>query len=177
MKRTVWLWQIFGFAAVSLGGTLLHFLYEWLGGAVWIAPFSGVNESTWEHMKLLFWPLLIYAVIESFFFRSYNSFWCIKLKGILLGLCLIPTVFYLYNGVIGKSPDFVNITIFFISSAAVFIYESYLLGKRSHHCKRWPAIATLSLIGLAFILFTFTPPHLNIFKDPITNSYGISLFA
>ena len=177
MKRTVWLWQIFGFAAVSLGGTLLHFLYEWLGGAVWIAPFSGVNESTWEHMKLLFWPLLIYAVIESFFFRSYNSFWCIKLKGILLGLCLIPTVFYLYNGVIGKSPDFVNITIFFISAAAVFIYETYLLGKRSAHCRRWLAIATLSLIGLAFILFTFTPPHLNIFKDPITDSYGISLCA
>ena len=177
MKRTVWLWQIFGFAAVSLGGTLLHFLYEWLGGAVWIAPFSGVNESTWEHMKLLFWPLLIYAVIESFFFRCYNSFWCIKLKGTLLGLGLIPTVFYLYNGVIGKSPDFVNIAIFFISAAAVFIYETYLSGKRSPHCKRWLAIATLSLIGLAFILFTFTPPHLNIFKDPITYSYGISLCA
>ena len=175
MKRNVWLWQILGFACVSLSGTLLHFLYDLLGEAVWIAPFSGVNESTWEHMKLLFWPLMAYAVIESIFFRSYGGFWCAKLKGTLLGLGLIPTIFYLYNGVIGKSPDFVNIAIFFISAAAVFIYETYLLSKRSAHCKRWLAIASLCLIGAAFILFTFVPPHINIFKDPITDSYGISL--
>ena len=54
MKRTVWLWELVGLAYVSLVGTVLHFLYDWLGGAVWVAPFSGVNESTWEHMKLLF---------------------------------------------------------------------------------------------------------------------------
>jgi hypothetical protein len=53
MKRSIGIWQLAGFAATSLGGTLLHFLYEWLGEAVWIAPLSGVNESTWEHMKLL----------------------------------------------------------------------------------------------------------------------------
>ncbi len=173
MKRTVWLWQIFGFAAVSLGGTLLHFLYEWLGGAVWIAPFSGVNESTWEHMKLLFWPMLVYAVIQSLFFRSYKDFWCIKLKGTLLGLGAIPTLFYLYNGVIGKSPDFVNIAIFFISAAAVCVFETHLLGKRSPHCKKRLAIVSLCLIGAAFVIFTFMPPHIAIFMDPVTGKYGV----
>ena len=51
MKRSLGLSQFLGFAVTSLGGTLLHFLYDWLGEAVWIAPFSGVNESTlryWE---------------------------------------------------------------------------------------------------------------------------------
>jgi hypothetical protein len=52
MKKSIWIWQLWGFAVASLGGTILHFLYEWLGEAVLIAPFSGVNESTWEHMKL-----------------------------------------------------------------------------------------------------------------------------
>ena len=70
MKRTVWLWQLFGFAVTSLLGTVLHFLYEWLGEAVWIAPFSGVNESTWEHMKLLFWPMLAFAAFERLFFED-----------------------------------------------------------------------------------------------------------
>ena len=117
MKRSIGLWQLMGFAATSLGGTLLHFLFDWLGNALWIAPFSAVNESTWEHMKLLFWPMLIFAAVQSFFFRDRKDFWCVKLYGILLGLVLIPVIFYTFNGVIGKSPDWFNIAIFFISAA------------------------------------------------------------
>lgn len=49
MKQSVSLWQLMGFAVTSFSGTILHFLYEWLGEALWIAPFSGINESTWEH--------------------------------------------------------------------------------------------------------------------------------
>ena len=101
MKKSVWIWELVGYTFVSLLGTILHFLYDWLDDAVWIAPFSGVNESTWEHMKLMFWPMFIFAIVESFFFKEYNSFWCIKLGGILMGLGLIPLLFYGYNGIIG----------------------------------------------------------------------------
>ena len=94
MKRSIGRWQLLGFFVTAIGGTILHFLYEWLGGAVWVAPFSGVNESTWEHMKLLFWPMFIFAIVESFFFRDREDFWCVKLRGILLGLSLIPIIFY-----------------------------------------------------------------------------------
>ena len=124
MKRSIGLWQLMGFAVTSLAGTLLHFLYEWLGEATWIAPFSGVNESTWEHMKLLFWPMLLFAVVQSFFFHNRKEFWCIKLRGILLGLITIPVLFYTYNGVIGKSPDWLNITIFFVSAVVSYLYET-----------------------------------------------------
>ena len=174
MKRTVWIWQLFGFAAVSLLGTLLHFLYDLFGEAVWIAPFSGVNESTWEHMKLLFWPMLLYAVIESFFFKDEERFWCIKLRGTLCGLILIPVLFYTYNGVIGKSADWINIAIFFISAAVAFIYESTLFKKDSDRpCHTKAAIFVLCTIAFLFILFTFRTPEIGIFKDPITSTYGI----
>ena len=174
MKRTVWLWELFGFSIVSLVGTLLHFLYEWLGGATWIAPFSGVNESTWEHMKLLFWPMLIFAAVQSFFFRAYEDFWCIKLRGILLGLGLIPIIFYTYNGVIGKSPDWINIAIFFVSAAAVYVYETKELNRQSRECKhRWAAIAAICFIAVLFVIFTFITPNIGIFIDPVTGKYGI----
>ena len=137
MKRTVWIWELFGFAITALGGTLLHFLYDLSGEAIWIAPFSGVNESTWEHMKLLFWPMLIFAVIQSFFFLEYKSFWCVKLRGILLGLVSIPIIFYTYNGVIGHSPDWINIAIFFICAFLAYLYETRALnGEKcavNHH--------------------------------------------
>lgn len=174
MKRSIGLWQLMGFAVTSLGGTLLHFLYEWLGDAVWVAPFSGVNESTWEHMKLLFLPMFIYAVIQSFFFRNCEDFWCVKLRGILLGLGLIPILFYTYNGVIGRSPDWINIAIFFISAAVAYLYETRLFNSESIRCKSPKlAITALSAIALLFVVFTFLTPEIGIFKDPLTGTYGI----
>jgi len=174
MKRQIGLWQLFGYAVTSVGGTLLHYLYEWTGEAVWSAPFSGVNESTWEHMKLLFFPMFIYAVVQSFFFRDREDFWCVKLRGILLGLSLIPVIFYTYNGVIGPSPDYINIAIFFVSSAIAFIFETRLFKRENTVC-RHPrlALGALCLIALLFAIFTFATPEIGIFKDPITGAYGI----
>ncbi len=174
MKRSFFLPQLLGFIFTAIGGTMLHFLYDWTGEATWAALFSGVNESTWEHMKLLFFPMFIYAIIESRFFRDTDSFWCIKLRGTLLGLALIPLIFCTYNGVIGKSPDWVNISIFFISAAAAYIYEARLLDKASLRCGRPRlAIAVFAVIALLFVLFTFVTPELEIFRDPVNGTYGI----
>ena len=174
MKRSIGLWQLMGFAITSLLGTVLHFLYDWLGETVCIAPFSGVNESTWEHMKLLFWPMFIYAAVQSFFFRDRKNFWCVKLRGILLGICLIPVIFYTYNGAIGKSPDWLNIAIFFLSAAVAYIYETQAFLKNKITCNHSKvAFFILCLIGVLFTVFTFMPPTLGVFKDPLTGIYGI----
>ena len=149
-------------------------MYECLGESVWIAPFSGVNESTWEHMKLLFWPMVIFAVAESFFFRDREDFWCIKLRGMLLGILLIPVIFYTYNGVIGKSPDLINIAIFFVSAAVAFIFETNLLKKDMlTRPNKKTAIALICLIAAMFVIFTFKTPKIDIFKDPLTGEYGV----
>jgi hypothetical protein len=117
--------------------------------------------------------MFIFGVFESFFFRENPSFWCVKLYGILIGVSLIPVLFYTYNGVIGKSPDWINIAIFFISAAAAYIYETRLY----HHkliCKSpKAAVAVLSGIALLFIVFTFATPEIGVFRDPLTGTYGI----
>lgn len=174
MKRSIGLWQLMGFAVTSLGGTILHFLYDWLGKTAWIAPISGVNESTWEHMKLLFWPMLIFAITESFFFRDREDFWCVKLKGTLLGLVLIPVLFYTYNGIVGSSPDWINIAIFFLAAAIAYVFETQQFKNGKAACKRPKlAIAALAAIAILFIVFTFKTPEIGIFRDPLTGSYGI----
>lgn len=174
MKRDLSLWQFSGFCLTSLGGTLLHFLYEWTNESILTALFSGVNESTWEHMKLLFWPLFLFALIQRRFFKDYNNFWSIKLCGILSGLILIPVLFYTLNGCFGKTPDWLNISIFFVSAAAVFLLETRLFKKDSLQC-RSPQLAfiVICLIGVLFVAFTFVPPLIPLFKDPVTGIYGL----
>lgn len=129
MKRNLSLWQLAGFAFTSIGGTLLHFLYDLTGQSVVAAPFSAVNESTWEHMKLLFFPMFVFALVQSRFFGERPDFWCVKLAGSAAGLALIPVLFYTYNGAIGKSPGAVNIAIFFAAAAASFLLECALFKK------------------------------------------------
>ena len=174
MKQASSLWQWAGFALVTLGGTLLHFLYDWTGGSILAAPFSGVNESTWEHMKLLFWPLFLYAIIQWLFFRDQKNYWCVKLIEILLGLLAIPVLFYTYNGAFGKSPDWVNIGIFYVAAVLVFLFERWAFHRDLLSC-RYPliALATIGLIGVLFVAFTFAPPHIPLFLDPITGRYGL----
>ena len=174
MKQRSVLWQWVGFAVATFGGTILHFLYDWTGGSILISPFSGVNESTWEHMKLLFWPLFLFAVVQRLFFKDQENFWCVKLAGILLGLVLIPVLFYTYNGVFGKSPDWINIAIFYISAALVFLFEWWAFKRELLQCSHPRlAFAAICLIGLLFVVFTFAPPQIPLFRDPLSGNFGI----
>lgn len=161
MKQRSILWQAVGFAAVTFVGTILHFLYDWTGGSILVAPFSGVNESTWEHMKLLFWPLFLFALVQLLFFKGQENYWCVKLAGIVLGLVLIPVLFYTYNGVFGKSPDWINIAVFYITALMVFLFEWWAFKNDHLQCK-YPrfAVAVICLIGVLFVMFTFIPPQI-----------------
>ena len=174
MKNNINKWQFFGFLFTVLGGTLLHFVYDWSAKMALVAPFSNVNESTWEHMKLLFFPTFIFAIIQSYFFKERNDFWSIKLKGTLLGLILIPVIYSLFNGIIGKSPDWINITIFVVSVAATYIYETKLFKEyKEKHLTNRTAVFIFILIAILFGVFTFYTPELAIFLDHTTNKYGI----
>ena len=171
MKEHSILWQAVGFAFVTFGGTILHFLFEWTGGSVLVSPFSGVNESTWEHMKLLYWPLLFFALVQRVFFMDQKNYWCVKLTEILLGLILVPVLFYTYNGAFGKSPDWVNITIFYISALIVYLYERRAFRKNRMVCPYpWLAFAGICLIGVLFVVFTFAPPGIPLFRDSLADA-------
>ncbi len=167
MKRSVGLWQLLGFAVTALGGTLLHFLYDLTGGSALVAPFSAVNESTFEHMKLLFWPMLLYALLEGIHFGDRRDFVCIKLRGITLGLALIPILFYTYNGAVGKSPDWLNIAIFFIAAAVAYLYETKQLKRPERPCSTRLATVLLLIVALLFFVFTRNPPEIGLFRDPL----------
>jgi hypothetical protein len=172
MKRSLPVWQMWGFLFTAAAGTLLHFLYDWTK-AIPVAMISAVNESIWEHMKLLYMPMLLFALVQRRHFRE-EGFWQSKLLGFLLGLGLIPVTYYTYTGSLGVSADWFNITIFFLAAAAVFRTETWLMRRK----KRWRfsgrvALALVLLLGALFVIFTFLPPRIPLFRDPVSGGYGI----
>lgn len=174
MKHSISYWQVAGFLFTSILGTFLHFLFDISGQSVVAALFSAVNESIWEHMKLLYYPMLVFSLISFFVWgKSQESFWCIKLIGTILGLALIPALYYTYSGIFGISVDWLNITIFFLSAGASFWAENKLFQKNfAWHLPSWIAFALICMIGAFFTTFTFLPPKIPFFKDPVSGSYG-----
>lgn len=173
MKKSLAFWQFAGFVFTGVMGTLLHFLYDWTG-STFAALFSAVNESVWEHMKLLFFPMLVFALFESrYFAKDYKSFWCAKLIGILAGLTAIPLMYYTYTGALGVSADWFNIAIFFIAAAVSYIIETRLMKSDKSFClSPTVAIIILCVIAVLFMFFTFSPPEIPLFQDPTTKLYG-----
>lgn len=174
MNRSIDHWQVAGFLFTSTLGTFLHFLFDLSGQSIIAALFSAVNESIWEHMKLLYYPMFLFAFIESRFLgQKYKHFWCVKLVGILLGLLLIPVIYYTYTGILGTSADWFNIAIFFIAAGAAFWIETLLFqGEYTCRFQSWMALLLICLISGIFTVFAFLPPHIPFFQDPITGNYG-----
>lgn len=174
MKKLLSTWQIVGFIFTGIAGVLLHFLFDWTNQSILVAPFSAVNESIWEHMKLLFFPMFVFALVENRSIgRDYKNFWCVKLIGIVLGVVLIPVLYYTVNGIFGMTPDWVNIAIFFVTAAVSYLAETWLLKQNTINSKSpGTALLILCFIALVFVVFTFVPPHIPIFEDPITKTYG-----
>lgn len=174
MENKIPYWQVVGFVFTAVVGTLLHFFFDWTGGNLTVALFSAVNESIWEHLKLLYYPMLLFALAEWMCWgKKEEGFWCIKLLGILLGLGLIVVAYYTYTGALGVSADWFNITIFFLAAGVAFWVENKLF-QRDFRCPIGFGLSLflIGLIAVIFTVFTFLPPHIPLFQDPVTGTYG-----
>ncbi len=173
MTKGISFWQMAGFIFTSILGTLLHFFFDWTGGSPAAALVSAVNESIWEHMKLIFVPMVVFSLVQRRRFPEIKGYWWVKLAGILTALVLIPVIYYTYTGALGVEADWFNIAIFFIAAGAAFRLEA-LLFQRGTVCPLpdWLAAALIALIGTAFVIFTFAPPEIPLFQDPRDGSYG-----
>ena len=174
MNKKLKKWTLIGFFFVTLLGTLGHFLYDLTGGNQLVGRFFAVNESTWEHLKLLFFPFVLYWVIELFAIgKNYKNFAFAGLVGVLSGMAFVVTAFYTYTGVFGKSIDFLNILIFLLGTALAFWVEYKILTGKGNITLKIPSLIALVVIAILFVNFTTNPPQIGVFKDPVTGTFGI----
>ena len=167
-------WQIFASIFCLILGTILHFTYEWFNYNVIVGLFSTINESVWEHLKLLFYPMFFISIIGYFKIgRKLCNYWYAHMYGIVFALIFVVVFFYTYTGIIGRS--------FFLLDIASFIigilwgeYIVYKMIKQKEMCKLEAlSIITSIIILLCFLIFTIYPPILPLFEDPIYGTFGI----
>ena len=114
--------------------------------------------------------MLITIIIEFFVKNKSINYVCNKTKGLIIALSFIIVFFYTYTRVIGTKYAFLDINSFFIATILGQIY-AYIKNKNNCPCN----ISFLVILLLfSFIFFTFFPSHIGLFKDPVTNLYGIN---
>lgn len=164
--------EIASFFFASIAGTLLHFIYEWTDKSVAAAMVSPVNESVFEHLKMTFFPLLIFAIFEYFYIgKTHNGFFYIKAKAILLGVLSVIVLYFTYTGIIGKNYMIPDIIIFYLSILISTLY--FVKNYKSNEHSNLIGIIILVIISVLFITFTFVPPHIHLFLDESGAFYGI----
>lgn len=165
--------QIISILFILILGTTLHYTYNWSNENPVIGIFSAVNESTWEHLKLLYFPILITIILGKYYLKNnYSNYICLKTKGILSSFLFVIIFFYTYTGVIGEDIAFLNILSFII---AVIYSEMYVYKNINKNitCNMKLAIFMLFILLFSFIIFTFFPLQLGLFRDPVTGTFGI----
>ncbi len=159
-------------------GTLLHFTFELFSNNLFIASFSAVNESVWEHLKLVFFPMLIFAIIEYFLLKNYdnkNNYIFSKTIGIIFAIIFITIFFFTYTGIIGNSYFIIDIFsfLFAIIFGEFICYKLLIKNNEINNFLKYICVFILLILFFSFIFFTYFPPKINYFKDPLKNDYGI----
>jgi hypothetical protein len=174
-RRRVLFFELAGIVFIIILGSILHFTFEWSGSQAVVGVFSAVNESVWEHLKLGFWPAIVFALIEfKYLKKATSNFLFAKTIGIYLIPIIIMVIFYSYTAVLGESLLVIDI-LSFVIAVIVGQLVSYrlLIGKTLQYNLDMVSLIALILLGFAFVLFTFYPPQFPMFQDPITGEYGI----
>ena len=157
-------------------GGFLHFSYEISNENRIVGYFSAINESTWEHLKMLITPSLIYLILEYILYGKYiDNFIIIKTLSILVGISTIVVLFYTYTGVLGTNYLILDISTFGIGVFLEYYFSYKMLQTNilANNYFNYIGIIFLILIVLAQIIFTINPPKIALFLDPVTNTYGI----
>jgi len=172
-RKSIFRWEMWGILFIIVLGSSMHFVFNWMGQARPVALFAAVNESTWEHLKLAFWPSLLYFFIEYRHLHRNGNFLTAKTLGIFLMPVIIVLLFYSYTAIIAD--NFILDIMIFMFAVAI----GQITGYRIMSLKQLPvvtrtiSIAILIILLLSFSLLTYFAPHFLLFRDPVNGGYGI----
>ena len=149
--------SIIGIVVVGILGTLFHFAYEFI--PLFIFP---MNESIFEHTKLIIVPMVIYlGIIMCLRIKEKKLIFSSFVIAILFGIMLVVSGYYTYSGILGYSVDWLNIVLFFLSVISSF----WIIYKKKTLFGFTNSVAILLIILILMSVFSFYPLSIDFFKD------------
>lgn len=158
-------------------GNLSHFIYNLTGNLTFVGAFFPVNESVWEHLKLLlipviFWWELFYIINKGKLLIDRDKWFFATIIALLSSMIFQLSFFYLYTGSLGIESLIIDISIF-LFSVILGQFIGLHIYKYSKGINYKVSFFILIIIVLFFIYITFNAPHLPIFLDGNTGNYGL----
>lgn len=158
------------FVVVTLVGSCMHFLYAMFPNPV-TALFSPVNESLWEHVKILFWPYLAAALyLTGGGEKGCRTPWFLSS---LMICALMLLLGYVYHIVLSGDRMAVDVGIYVLCMALGFVLPGLLHATAEAPFLRDAALVAVIALAAAIVLFTFLPPDHVLFVD----LSGVNTFA
>ena len=172
-------WTITGMGVTAVLGSLAHFFYEWSVYQRGIGWFCPVNESLFEHLKLLFFPALLFMAVEYFASGQpkKNRIFA-DAVGVAGGMLSILVLYFTVSGIVGKTDlPVANILIFLIGCVGTFLIRNAVVRRMKGTGSPWAdrcGLIVLFLFCAAFWAFTEMPPKIGLFCSPDTGTFGPS---
>lgn len=157
---------VIGTVVVTTAGSLLHFAWEWSGRCPVVAVFAAINESTWEHLKLAFWPAFFLAVVQRWVRGRLPGWLPATAIRCLLPSLLIVAIFHAYTAILGAHHLAADIALFVVAVFAGELAGHAVLQRRPSSGVRAAAAAALGIAVIAFSSLSFRPPRWFLFEEP-----------
>lgn len=159
-------------------GVFLHFAYNLTGQNTIVGIFAPVNESVWEHLKLILIPFTTFSIVFYFYTNQrFSNLLLVTLFGNIVGMFVVTTLYYLGDALFATDNMIYNIIIYIVGiMSAYFIFYLGIYSKDFIEETKNSTIIGACALALLFTIFitnTFSPIRLDITRDPVTKTYGI----
>ncbi|ACL69039.1 DUF6512 family protein [Halothermothrix orenii] len=175
-RNALFKWEVAGIFWIIVVGSLLHFVYDWTDHSILAGLFAPVNESVWEHLKMGYWSLFFFGVIEYIYFKkknfSLNGFFLGKALGVAALEGTILVVFYTYTAILKSEILWLDIASYIIGAIICQIVSYKIINREVSKKADVIGFSAFILFGIILMIFTFYPPRLPIFRDGLTGRYG-----
>ncbi len=167
---------VFGIFLLSF---IAHFIYNIFPNPLF-SIFFPVNESIWEHMKMLFTAIIIYGLIDYLLLKKFkvpSSNYLVSL--FVTAILSIPIYLIIYLPIYHFTGEnmFLNIGLLFLVIIITQILSYYILKENKYQNLNYVAIIGIILVYIILGILTYYPPLNDLFFDPSNEKYGINTYS
>ena len=168
--------KILSIFVIFLLGFITHFIYDIFPNTI-TSFFFPVNESIFEHLKIIYVSYLLWALIEYFLLKkeSYlKNFPSSLFLSIIFNMIILLAIYIPIYNTFGHN-IYITLLIYLISIAISQIISYYIL-KSNNDFKFLNKYAYIFLLILIMVLIylTYYPPNIDIFIDKMNNKKGLN---